>query len=172
MAFNCSTCLSAVARPTWAPWPFLPTKGVESHKKFCADRSAPHYAAQGEHSNSIAHNVRTVYLGLPHFHLHSHHQKRHRKLITCTFETLLLTLLGVMIRKSLEMLRVQNSKHLLETLGHSFKYYEKSRAPQRTKKLCRHISSKNQILLLLGNFTCESHSAFSVVSKISTQKKN
>lgn len=78
---NCSTSPSAVARPTQTPCPSPPTTGVESHKKFCGERSAPHYAAQGEYSSSTAHNVRTFYLRLPHFHLHGHHQKRHRK--TC-----------------------------------------------------------------------------------------
>lgn len=69
-----------MARPTRTPCPSLPTQAVGSHKKFCGDRSAPHYAAQGEHSSSIAHSGKTVYLRLPHFHLHSHHQKRHRKI--------------------------------------------------------------------------------------------
>lgn len=101
LAFSCSTSPSAVVGPTRTPCPSLPTKGVESHKNFCGERSAPHYAAQGEYSRSIAHYVRTFYLGLPHFTCTAITTRGTEKLMACTlFETLLPTLSGVRTKKS------------------------------------------------------------------------
>lgn len=48
---------------------------------------------------------------------------------------------------------------------------EKSRAPQRTKKLRSHPASKNQTVLLLANFTYGTHSVFSGVSKVNFHTK-